>query len=243
MGVRRSWWPTAVVAGLLAGCGGSATHVAPARITVTPADRLYDVSRSIVVSRLAPGEVVTISATSPRPGGLWSATATYQASGAGVVDLTRTAPQSGSYRGVSAMGLFWSQRLVGASAAANGSTVTTLVVWAGGHRVGSATVTQTLIGPGVSEHTERFAKAGFVGDYFTPPGAGRRPAVIVWGGSEGGLGDSPAWAAMLASHGIPALAIAYFDEPGLPCARSCPSHAEARPTCSPPLTGRRSSTA
>ncbi len=29
-----------------------------------------------------------------------------------VVDLTRAAPQSGSYRGVSAMGLFWSQHLV-----------------------------------------------------------------------------------------------------------------------------------
>ena len=57
-----------------------------------------------------------------------------------------------------------------------------------------------------------------MGDYFPPPGAGRRPAVVVWGGSEGGLGNSPALAAMLASHGIPALAIAYFDEPGLPCA-------------------------
>ena len=38
------------------------------------------------------------------------------------------------------------------------------------------------------------------------------------GGSEGGFGDSPEWAALLASHGIAALAIAYFDEPGLPCA-------------------------
>ncbi len=89
---------------------------------------------------------------------------------------------------------------------------------AGGRRIGSATVTQTLVRPGVTEHTESVAKAGFVGDYFKPPGSARRPAVIVWGGSEGGLGESPAWAAMLASRGIPALAVAYFDEPGLPCA-------------------------
>ena len=209
----------AVVAVLLAGCGGSATHLAPARITVTPAGTaLYDASRSIVVSRLSAGEVVTVSATSPRPGGLWSASATYKANSAGVVDLASMAPQSGSYHGVSPMGLFWSQRLVGAGKAANGLTVTTLVVHAGGHRIGSATVTQTLIGPGVTEHAEQHAKVGFVGDYFTPPGPGRHPAVVVWGGSEGGLGNSPAMASMLASHGIPALAIAYFDEPGLPCA-------------------------
>jgi dienelactone hydrolase len=55
------------------------------------------------------------------------------------------------------------------------------------------------------------------GQYFTPPDLGRRPAVIVWGGSEGALGESPAYAALLASHGIPALALAYVDEPGLPC--------------------------
>jgi len=203
---------------LLAGCGSSA-HLAPARIAVTPAaSALYDMSRTIVVSRLSAAEVLTISATSPRPGGLWSASATYKANGAGVVDLARVAPQSGSYHGVSAMGLFWSQHYVGAGRAANGLTVTRLAVRAGGHQIASATVTQTLIGPRVTEHAEQFAKVGFVGHYFTPPGAGRHPAVVVWGGSEGGLGDSPAWAAMLASHGIPALAIAYFDEPGLPCA-------------------------
>lgn len=39
-----------------------------------------------------------------------------------------------------------------------------------------------------------------------------------WGGSEGGLADTIPWAALLASHGIPALALAYFDGPGLPCA-------------------------
>ncbi|MBV8220023.1 MAG: acyl-CoA thioesterase/BAAT N-terminal domain-containing protein, partial [Solirubrobacterales bacterium] len=218
MGVRRSWWPTALAAVLLAGCGSSA-HLAPAQITVAPAgSALYDVSRSVVVSKLSPGEVVTISATSPRPEGVWSASATFDADNAGMVDLSRAAPQSGSYHGVSAMGLFWSQHHAGAGRAANGSTVTTLAVRADGQQIGSATVTQTLVGPEVTEHTERLAKTGFVGDYFTPPGAGRHPAVVVWGGSEGGLGDSPAWAAMLASHGIPALAIAYFDEPGLPCA-------------------------
>ena len=217
MGLRRLWWPMAVMASFVAGCG-SGTPAAPAVVRVTPASGLYDVSRSIVVSHLAPGELATISASTPRPNGLWSARAMYKANDAGVIDLTRTAPDSGSYRGVSAMGLLWSEHLVRAGAAATSPTVTTLRVTAGGRRIGSGTVTQLLSGPGVTEHVEALAKVGFVGRYFTPPGRARHPGVIVWGGSEGGLGDSPAWAALLASHGIAALAIAYFDEPGLPCA-------------------------
>jgi hypothetical protein len=179
---------------------------------------LYDVSRSIVVSHLAPGEVITISASTPRFDGLWSASATYKANSAGVVDLTRAAPHSGSYRGVSAMGLFWSEHLVHGGSAAASPTVTTLSVTADGRRIGSATVAQLLTGPGVAEHVETIAKVGFVGRYFTPAGRARRPAVIIWGGSEGGIADSAGYAALLASHGIAALAVAYFDEPGLPCA-------------------------
>ncbi|MGH2883894.1 MAG: acyl-CoA thioesterase/BAAT N-terminal domain-containing protein, partial [Solirubrobacteraceae bacterium] len=103
-----------------------------------------------MVSHLAPGEVVTISASTPRPNGLWSARATYKANDAGVIDLTRTAPDSGSYRGVSAMGLLWSEHLVRAAAAAPSPSVTTLRVATGGRRIGSGTVTQLLSGPGVT---------------------------------------------------------------------------------------------
>lgn len=207
----------AVVAISVAGCG-AARHVAPAMVRATPANGLYDVSRSIVVSHLDPGEVVTISASARRPGGLWSASATYKADGAGVVDLTRAAPQSGSYRGVSAMGLFWSEHLVRAGSTPAGTTVTRLSVTSDGQRIGSATVTQSLLAAGVTEHVEALTKVGFVGQYFTPPGDGRHASVILWGGSEGALGQSPQLAALFASHGIPALAIAYFDEAGLPCA-------------------------
>lgn len=219
MGLRRLVWPVGVVLVLTCGCG-SGSRAGPAVIKVEPATGLYDVSRSIVVSRLDPGETVSITATTPRLDGLWSATATYEANGAGVVDLTRTAPQSGSYRGVSAMGLFWSQHLVRAGSAATGPAVTTLFVRAGGRRLGSASVTQLLSGPGVTERSETIAKNGFFGQYFTPPGSGRSPSVVVWGGSEGALGASPQLAALLASHGIPSLALAYFDEPGLPCSLS-----------------------
>lgn len=222
--MRARWakWGMAVVLGLLGGalggCGGAGRSAAV--IKVTPAVGLYDLSRSIVVSQLDPRESVTVSAMSRAPGGVWSSSATYEADAAGVIDLARTAPRSGSYRGVSPMGLFWSEHFVGAASGPADSAVTRLTVSAGARRLASASVTQLYSGPGVSEHTETLTKVGFVGQYFTPPGSAHRPAVVLWGGSEGGFGVNGEQAALLASHGIPALAMAYFDEPGLPCSLS-----------------------
>ena len=57
--------------------------------------------------------------------------------------------------------------------------------------------------------------AGFFGSYFAPAGAQRSAAVLVFGGSEGGL-KTLLLASQLAAAGFPALALAYFKEPGLP---------------------------
>jgi dienelactone hydrolase len=59
------------------------------------------------------------------------------------------------------------------------------------------------------------AGQGFFGSYYAQPGSGRHPAVLVLGGSEGGL-STGFLAASLAGSGYPSLALAYFDEPGLP---------------------------
>ena len=57
----------------------------------------------------------------------------------------------------------------------------------------------------------------FVGYLFSPPDAGaRRPGVLVFGGSEGGDAWPAGLAQSLAAHGYPALAVGYFDLPGLP---------------------------
>lgn len=185
MGVRRVWVAVtvAVIGGSIAGCGTTARG-GPAVIRVAPSVGLYDVARSIVVSHLAPGESITITATTPRPQGTWSATATYVANSAGVVDLARAAPRSGSYHGVAALGLLWSQHFVRAGSTPTYSRVTTLTVTSGHRRIASADVTQLLLGPGVAEHRDTIAKAGFFGQYFVPTRPGRHPAVIVWGGPK-----------------------------------------------------------
>jgi dienelactone hydrolase len=55
---------------------------------------------------------------------------------------------------------------------------------------------------------------GLRGTLFVPPGAGRHPAVLVLGGSNGGVPLRPA--AWLSSHGYVALALAYFRFQDLP---------------------------
>src|SRR5262249_8350399 len=62
---------------------------------------------------------------------------------------------------------------------------------------------------------ESLASVGFAGMYVAPAGAVGRPALLVFGGSEGGLSTVPL-AELLAAHGYPALALAYWRLPGLP---------------------------
>jgi dienelactone hydrolase len=214
---------TGVAALALAGCGGSGSggvgSGAHPVITATPAVGLFDQPRTIGVSHLRPGERITVDASTVRLSGTWTSSATFRADGGGVVDLARTVPTSGSYAVASAMGLVWSERLhTRGSPALPHGPVTTLTVDAGGRAVGSARFTQEFEAPGVTVHRETLRSAGFDGTYYAPPGASRRTAVILWGGSEGGELGPDVNAGLLASHGIPALAVAYFDGPGLPCA-------------------------
>ena len=59
---------------------------------------------------------------------------------------------------------------------------------------------------------------GLVADFYAPADAqGPLPAVIVLGGSRGGMDERTAWEAkLLAQHGYAALQVAYFLAPGLP---------------------------
>ncbi len=56
---------------------------------------------------------------------------------------------------------------------------------------------------------------GLVGQ-FHAGGTGRRPGLLVLGGSEGGLGTGAAGAKLLAAEGFSSLGLAYFKAPGLP---------------------------
>jgi dienelactone hydrolase len=83
----------------------------------------------------------------------------------------------------------------------------------------SARLSRRLSNGPLSVTPEGVGTSGFYGEFFSPVAAARRPAVLIIGGSQGGLA-STSLAALLAAHGYPALAIAYFKEPGLPSSPS-----------------------
>lgn len=151
--------------------------------------------------------------------------ATFVAGADGVVDLALQAPVSGSYQGIDAMGLFWSRASVaGAEAAACGDASKdpfTLTLKLASDDDGSSsseplshTLKRTFTASDVSSRDVR--EHGLVGRMFEPAQPGPRSAVLVVGGSGGGLAWSQEMAGLLASHGHAALALAYFGAEGLP---------------------------
>jgi dienelactone hydrolase len=192
-------------------------------VAATPGLSLADAPVHVTVSGAASGALVTVTATQiGLDGVVWRSSAQFRADGHGRVDLDRARSTKGSYTGVDGSGLLWSMTdPVTAplddmlSAPVNGSSSLTFVATSAGRRTGAATVQRTLKAAGVTVQPLDLSDAGFVGAYAAPAHAAPGPAVVLWGGSEGGLstyGD----ATMFASHGIRALALSYFGSPGLP---------------------------
>jgi len=186
-------------------------------LDITPADALIDEARRITVRGLRPGEIVTLTTQTPRGRGvLWASQAAFAADADGTVDLGRDAPVSGSYEGISPMGLLWSQCPVDVPsrelfhADATQPLRTQVVVEAGGGEA-RAELVQRLAAPGVTRRELR--EDGLVGTLYLPPGPGPHPAVMVLNGSGGGINEPRA--ALYASRGYAALALGYFKAPGL----------------------------
>ena len=74
---------------------------------------------------------------------------------------------------------------------------------------------QAVAAPASTPPTEQIRRPGLFADYFAAdPATASRGAVIVLGGSEGGLGGSSRMARRLAADGFDAIAVSYFGEPG-----------------------------
>jgi dienelactone hydrolase len=175
-----------------------------------------------MASGLDPGEAATLSVTTTDARGyVWSSSASYRADGNGQIDLSRTTPSGGSYSEQDGMGLFRSMKPKGPSplpaflVLPGVDEFDKIVVSAGSREVTQHLVRQ-FYSPGVVLTRKRTPADTFYGDYFSPADVStRKPGVLIFGGSEGGLSGTTE-AAQLASLGYPALALAYFAEPGLP---------------------------
>jgi acetyl esterase/lipase len=162
------------------------------------------------VTGLQPGSSVSITSTSAA----YRASATFVADASGTVDLATTpAEQGGSYTGIDADGLLWSATTA-ADPPGYADYPVSFQVTPSGLAPQSATYTRYWLVPGGKMTS--VADQGLVGVLAVPAAAGPHPAIIVLGGSEGGLASAQLGATYYASLGYVALGLAYFGVPGLP---------------------------
>jgi dienelactone hydrolase len=193
-------------------------------ITVDSAVALADQRVRIRVTGLAAGSAVTVrSEATDRVDRVWRGEAVVRADRTGTADLDAAASTGGTYRGTDGMGLFWSMAPEGGDADRSslrprppelGPTQVRLTVTAASGATATATAERRWMAPGVV-HQPVNADGLSAALYLPPPGGPVRRPVLIFGGSEGG--NSQKWAAaLLASHGHPAMSLGYFDMPGLP---------------------------
>lgn len=212
----------------------AAAAAAEPAIRAMPADVVEGDPVHVEVSGLEPEQIVTVHASrlwSLYPVGreLYRGQATYQADGGGIVDLRSSAPRPGSsYDRADPAGLFWSmapERRRAANGPRHGPPLVAeaelrpdqvrLEAEVDGRIVVRADIMVRAGAEGV--RVRDIDEAGLTGLFARGRGAERQPAIIVLGGSEGGL-DTARWAApLLASQGYAVLGLGYFrgDEPGL----------------------------
>lgn len=185
---------------------------------VLPSQILIDQSATIRATGLQPNEHVSIrSELVDGQGHGWAAEAEFVVDAQGALNLSTQAPVKGSYTQVSPLGLVWSMK----------PTERDVQSYANPKDFGPQDIRFQLIRKGqpplaaqlsqrpIADNIRRINLEGKIhGVLFMPAASGRIPAVLVLGGSEGGLPTLKA--AWLASHGYAALALAYFRYEDLP---------------------------
>lgn len=204
-----------------------ATSIAGPYLEVSPLAVRFDERFDIAVTGVEPGQPVTITSRLGEYGPSWTATATYTAKalyGAadlGYVDPASMIPIDGTFGVADTMAFIWAAQAPGSPwytfPRQGESETVTITAALGDAEIGNATIERLI--PAGAEGAVEVDEEGLVGRFFHPAEASSEPApaVIVIGGSEGGLspyGDLTA--SVLASHGYAALNLAYWGTAGLP---------------------------
>ncbi|MFR9676234.1 acyl-CoA thioesterase/BAAT N-terminal domain-containing protein [Streptomyces sp. TR06-5] len=218
----------AVLAVLVSGCNerdGREAHSGRAVIEVDEPSALVDRAIETRITGLGPEEKITVSAGARSPRATWRSRATFRADEDGVVDLTRDKPLDGSYAKADGMGLFWSLKarkksvggfLLPPPQEQRTYRVRLTVAGEDGKVRGRRTVTRVRMAENVRHRHLSVEQDGLNGSLYLPPkGSPDAAPVLVVGGSEGG-DSGRGKAALLASHGHPALSLCYFGCTGRP---------------------------
>jgi dienelactone hydrolase len=181
-------------------------------------DRIYLSDLAVVtVSGLQPKKIYTLQNTFLFYGKVYRSYIKAQADQGGVVSTDVVVPLDGTYHQRDEDGLFWSltaQSQIPVGTQAPG-TYRFEVNSEEGLNLATRDVPQAYLKPGVQKVD--LTGTGLVGALYLPPKElGPRPAVITFGGSEGGVMGGVANAIYLANHGFVALGLGYFGASGLP---------------------------
>lgn len=162
----------------------------------------------VKVTGLIPKELITIHAR------LWGYTseAEFIADEKGMIDLSKDTPVKGTYSDVDADGMFWS--MIRKSDQRGTSYDVDFSIERDGAIIAQATINRLPLNANLN--TQSVNENGLLGTFFTPKQGGKVPAVLVLGGSEGGLNIAEFNAAYIASLGYAALGLAYFGIGSLP---------------------------
>ncbi|MGB0716248.1 MAG: acyl-CoA thioesterase/bile acid-CoA:amino acid N-acyltransferase family protein [Phycisphaerae bacterium] len=199
---------------------GTASAIAEPKIVIEP-DKPVILGEDVAirVTGLQPGQMVSLVAESAGPAGkIVRAAAEFEADPNGNIDLARNAPVSGSYRGINQLGIFWSRNNTAeptpdALKDKPGQSQILFKVKAGDKELCRKQHVRYLVAPGVKESIIRQGR--LKGKLFVPPGEGPFGGVVCIGSI-----DNPGWAertaGLLASHGMVAVGLAYYNQEGLP---------------------------
>jgi dienelactone hydrolase len=209
----RSLWVLLLLLSSLVG----APALARARLTAPPALVLGEPD-AITASSLRPGASYTLSVEQEdEQGQHWCAVAQFRADRAGHFSTASSAALSGAYQGVDAQALFWGgapcDRPAGTSAASPHADFrgVAIMLRQGPNVLASRRQIIWLKSPEVLEESLQPSLPALL----LLPHAAPKAAVIVVGGSEGGIVWARRIGALLAHQGYAALALAYLRYPGL----------------------------
>ncbi|MBM7480793.1 acyl-CoA thioesterase/BAAT N-terminal domain-containing protein [Oerskovia jenensis] len=200
---------------VIAAC--SAPPVQEPAIEVVAQEGAFD-PLAITLTGLGAGQEVRLEATAGIGGSAYSSHATFIADDEGRVDLADVAPTDGSWTTPDAMGPFWS--MVGPPSAVferRADHQVRLTVSAGDEELTHVVVERR--GALTDARFREVGDDGLIAYYAAPSDLSTDeplPAVLVFGGSEGGLDAARASADSIAALGYPALAVSYFKSPGQP---------------------------
>jgi dienelactone hydrolase len=193
------------------------------RIEVSSHVSLIDAPINIHIVGAKPKQEVTIKAHRVIHGQkriYLSSYATFQANSDGNVVLNSCEPVEGSYTGIDGMGLFWSLHIEKIEESAEPQSIgqvlqpqmVTLSLEVDNQLIDEVIITRLW----KAEHIvrERIEENGLVGAFYYHQSREAQPAIIVLGGSEGGLNETIG--SLLVSHGFTVFVLAYFGMEGLP---------------------------